>query len=133
MRLLIYTQAVDTNEPMLGFFHRWLIELSSHFSHIHVVCLKEGKHNLPQNVTVYSLGKEKGESRIKYIIRFYKQLVRLGGAYDAVFVHMNPHYILLGGLYWKLRGIPIYFWRNHAKMNLMTRSTLSRYARRYAL
>lgn len=123
MRLLIYTQAVDQNDPILGFFHRWVEEFAKHFEHIHVVCLKEGVHSLPENVTVHSLGKESGESRLKYVVHFYKHLFSLRGKYGAVFAHMNPHYILLGGLYWKVLGVPIFFWRNHAKMNLMTRVT----------
>lgn len=121
MRLLIYTQAVDQNDPVLGFFHRWVEEFAKHFGHIHVVCLREGDYTFPKNVSVYSLGKEGGESRVKYVLRFYRHLFALRGQYDAVFAHMNPHYILLGGLYWKILGIPIFFWRNHAKMNWMTR------------
>lgn len=121
MKLLMYTQSLDKKDPLLGFFHRWVEEFSKHFEHIHVVCLREGEHTLPGNVTVHSLGKESGESKVKYIARFYRHLRTLSGTYDRVFVHMNPHYILLGGLYWKLSGIPIFFWRNHAKMNWMTR------------
>lgn len=112
---------MDRNDPVLGFFHRWVEEFAKHFEHIHVVCLREGKHALPGNVSVHSLGKESGESRLKYIARFYRCLFLLRGKYDRVFVHMNPHYVLLGGLYWKLVGVPIFFWRNHAKMNWMTR------------
>jgi glycosyltransferase involved in cell wall biosynthesis len=125
MKLLICTQAVDIHDPILGFFHGWLLEFAKHFEHIHVICLREGAHALPPNVTVYSLGKETGESRLKYITRFYGYLRMLRGAYDRVFVHMNPHYVLLGGILWKMRGIPIFFWRNHARMNLMTRIAAS--------
>jgi glycosyltransferase involved in cell wall biosynthesis len=121
MRLLIYTQAVDKNDQLLGFFHRWVEEFAKHFEHIYVVCLKEGAHVLPENVTVYSLGKESGESRLKYVVRFYKHLLSLHGKYDRVFAHMNPHYVILGGLYWKVVGVPVFFWRNHARMNVMTR------------
>lgn len=121
MRLLICVQTVDTkDDPLMGFFHGWLTELSKHFESIHVICLKEGTHNLPDNIHVHSLGKETGESRLKYVARFYKHLWSIRGTYDRVFVHMNPHYVLLGGLYWKFKRIPIFFWRNHAKMNSMT-------------
>jgi len=37
MKLLIITQAVDKNHPVLGFFHRWVEELAMHFVHIFVV------------------------------------------------------------------------------------------------
>ena len=121
MKLLICTQAVDKNDPILGFFHRWIEEFAKHFEEVQVICLREGVHTLPKNVHIYSLGKENGESRIKYISRFYGYLRMLRGSYTRVFVHMNPHYILLGGLYWTLTHTPIFFWRNHARMNLMTR------------
>ena len=121
MKLLITTQAIDKNDPILGFFHRWVEEFAKHFEHVYVICLREGEHTLPHNVTVYSLGKEEGENRIKYVWRFYAYIRKLKNSYDAVFVHMNPHYILLGGLVWRLQKKNIFFWRNHARMNTMTR------------
>lgn len=121
MKLLITTQTVDKNDPILGFFHRWLTEFAKHFERIDVICLREGVHELPAHVHVHSLGKEYGESRVKYILRFYHFLFNLRGTYECVFIHMNPHYVLLGGIFWKLSRIPIFFWRNHARMNMMTR------------
>lgn len=121
MRLLITTQAIDRNDPILGFFHRWVAEFAKHFEHVYVICLRKGEYDLPENVTVYSLGKEEGESRLKYIWNFYRTVYKLRGKYDAVFSHMNPHYITLAGPYWKLAGKPMFFWRNHARMNIMTR------------
>lgn len=121
MRLLLFTQTVDTEDPVLGFFHRWLEVFSKRYEHIHVICLKEGKHELPLNVSVHSLGKEGGVNVFKYVTRFYRYLFTLRGQYDRVFVHMNPHYVLLGGIIWKLSGTPIFFWRNHKEMNMKTR------------
>jgi glycosyltransferase involved in cell wall biosynthesis len=42
--------------------------------------------------------------------------------YDAVFVHMNEEYILLGGLLWRLWGKRVVLWRNHKKGSLRTRA-----------
>jgi glycosyltransferase involved in cell wall biosynthesis len=121
MKLLICTQTVDRDDPILGFFHRWIVEFSKHFEHIHVICLREGAHALPSNVSVHSLGKEHGENLKKYVYRFYRTLYNVRGSYDKVFVHMNPHYVILGGVFWRMFGVPIFFWRNHAQMNVMTR------------
>src|SRR3990167_3022075 len=33
--------------------------------------------------------------------------------YDAVFVHMNPEYVVLGGLFWKLWNKKKYLWYVH--------------------
>ena len=115
MKLLIITQAVDTEDPVLGFFVRWIEEFAKHVEHIEVICLKEGKHDsLPANVVVHSLGKELGRAnRITYAIRFKLLAWKLRHDYDAVFVHMNQEYILIFGLLWKLLGKRIYLWRNH--------------------
>lgn len=121
MKLLIITQAVDKKDTTLGFFHRWLEEFSKRFDTVELICLYEGEHHLPSQVTVHSLGKEKGYSRIQYIKHFFTYIWRLRGQYDTVFVHMNQEYIVLGGLFWRLFGKKIFFWRNHPYGNMFTR------------
>ena len=120
MRLLIITQAVDLGDPVLGFFHRWIEELATCFERIHVICLFEGRHNLPKNVFVHSLGKDKGASRIGYVWNFYKLIWTLRSEYDAVFVHMNQEYVLLGWKLWWLLRKPVYLWRNHYAGSFLT-------------
>lgn len=114
MKLLICTQIVDQNDPILGFFHRWIQEFAVHCEHVEVICLKEGTHALPANVHVHSLGKERGAvSKMQYAFRFWRQLYRVRHEYDAVFVHMNPEYMLLGGLYWRFAQKPTALWYVH--------------------
>lgn len=121
MKLLISTQAMDTQNPALGFFHDWVAALAPYFDEVHVICLFEGSHQLPVNVSVYSLGKEMhtgpergGYSRrIRYAVRFLHIAWKLRASYDRVLVHMNEEYVLIAGLLWKLLGKPIYMWRNH--------------------
>lgn len=113
MRVLVCTQAVDKDDRVLGFFHRWIEELARHVDRVEVICLVEGKHALPENVGVHSLGKESGRSRAKYILRFFRHVWSLRGEYDAVFVHMNQEYVLMGGLLWRSWGKRIVLWRNH--------------------
>lgn len=120
MRLLITTQAVDRNDPILGFFHEWVRAIAQHCVTVHVICLKRGEYDLPHNVEVHSLGKEDGENRLKYVWRFIRFSFSLRKKYDVVFSHMNPHYIVLMGLFWKIARKRIFFWRNHAQMNVMT-------------
>jgi len=120
MKLLIITQSIDKNNPVLGFMHRWIEEFAKKFESIVVICLENGEHSLPKNVKVLSLGKEKGASRFKYILRFYKYIWQERKNYDTVFVHMNQEYILLGGkLWWALRK-PVYMWRNHQSGSFLT-------------
>lgn len=111
MNLLIFTQKVDIDDPVLGFFHRWIEEFSKHFEKVSVVCLYKGKYDLPKNVEVFSLGKEEGKSKFTYIYRFYKYIFTL--KYDSVFVHMNQIYVILGGLFWRLSVKKVGLWYAH--------------------
>ncbi len=121
MKVLVITQSVDIHNTTLGFFHRWLEEFAERFESVSVICLQEGEHNLPHNVHVYSLGKEKGNSRVQYIMTFFTYMWKYRKEYDAVFVHMNQEYIVLGGWLWKLLGKNVFFWRNHPYGNIWTR------------
>ncbi len=127
MKLLVITQKVDKNDPILGFFHNWVLKLAPNFEKINVICLGIGEYDLPENVKVYSLGKEAFENpdfyfvaRLKYVWKFYKYIWGLRNEYDAVFVHMNQEYVILGWKFWKLSGKKIFLWRNHPKGNFFT-------------
>ncbi len=113
MRVLVCTQAVDQDDRVLGFFHRWIEDLARYAERVEVICLSEGRHALPENVRVHSLGKENGRSRTKYIVRFFRYVWSLRGEYDAVFVHMNQEYVLMGGVLWRALGKRVVLWRNH--------------------
>lgn len=125
MRLLIITQAVDAKDPVLGFFVRWIEELAKRVEHIQVICLSKGEYVLPDNVQVYSLGKEEGQGRLEYIRRFYTYIWSYRHDYDTVFVHMNEEYVLLGGLLWRLWRKRVYMWRNHRIGSWRTRIAVS--------
>ncbi|MGB4076505.1 MAG: glycosyltransferase family 4 protein [Minisyncoccia bacterium] len=128
MKLLIITQVVNTDDAKLGFFHHWLEEFAKRFESIEVICLEEGRHALPENVRVHSLGKEHDRHslkernstiygtvmrRIRYLIRFYQHLWKLRSSYDRVFVHMNPEYVLFAFDLWFLTGKKVALWYNH--------------------
>jgi len=119
MRLLIITQKVDRDDPILGFFCRWIEEFAKHFEAVIVICLEEGKHELPANVKVLSLGK--GKNKVALMCRFYRYIWRERKNYDAVFVHMNPIYVVLGGWFWKLSGKKVAMWYTHKAVDLKLR------------
>lgn len=123
MKLLIITQAVDQRDPVLGFFPRWIEEFAKHAEQVVVICLREGTHELPGNVAVHSLGKERGRvSRSRYAYRFLKLAWKLRREYDAVFVHMNPEYLVLAGWLWRARRVPTALWYLHKAVSLRLRS-----------
>ncbi len=121
MRLLIITQVVDQHHPILGFFHRWIEEFAKNCEQVHVIALSVGEYQLPENVAVHSLGKEAGESRLKYLWRFYRHIFALRHEYDGVFVHMNQLYVVLGGLLWRMMGKRIGLWYAHGAVSLSLR------------
>jgi len=122
MKLLIITQIVDSEDPILGFFTRWIDELARRTDKVIVICLKRGLYDVPKNVRVYSLGKEQGNaSRVTYAGRFLRYIWKLRHEYDTVFVHMNPEYLVLGGWLWRLRGIRSTLWYTHKNVDLKLR------------
>ena len=132
MRLLIVTQAIEVNDPVLGFFCRWVEEFAKHTERIEVICLREGKHALPASVRVHSLGKERSTAedttiyrsillRAYYAWRFLSLVWKLRNDYDAVFVHMNPEYVVLGGFWWRLWHKRIALWYTHKGVTLKLR------------
>lgn len=113
MKLLFITQKVDKNDDVLGVYHRWIEELASRFEKVSVICLYRGRVELPANVSVYSLGKESGAGRLRYLARFYYLIISLLPQYDKVFIHMNPEYLILAGWLWKLTGKKAILWYAH--------------------
>ena len=123
MRLLIITQKVDINDDILGFFHSWLFEFSKKCEAIIALCLERGQYDLPTSVKVLSLGKIPNVqhsvlNKITYAWRFYKFIWRERKNYDAVFVHMNPIYIVLGGVFWNLAKKKIILWYTHRQVDM---------------
>ncbi len=129
MKLLICTQKVDKNDSVLGFFHLWLEEFAKHCEKLTVICLEKGEYDLPQNVKVLCLGKNiqypisniKFICQLKYLWRFYKYIWQERKNYDGVFVHMNPEYCILGGVFWQLWHKKVLLWYMHKAVNLRLR------------
>ncbi len=126
MRVLICTQKVDLDDPVLGFFHRWIEEFSRHAEKISVICLGSGRFALPKNVRVHSLGKVGVRAstfieRMRSAARFIDRIVKEAAEYDAVFVHMNIEYVILGWLLWVLKRKPVFLWYNHTHAGALAR------------
>lgn len=92
--LLIITQKVDVKDDLLGFFADWIKEFAKKFERVFVITLAKGVYDLPDNVEVLSLGKEKGASKIVQAARFFGLLFKYVPRCDGVFAHMSPIFAL---------------------------------------
>lgn len=122
MKVLMITQKIDASDDVLGVYQEWARKISESFEKLSVICLYEGVNNLPENIKVFSLGKEKGGSRFIYIKNFFSYIWRLRNDYDIVFVHMNPIYVILGWPFWVISGKNIFLFYAHYKTGYMLRA-----------
>jgi len=116
MKLLICTQAVDTNDSVLGFFVRWIEEFAKNCERVEVICLREGAHSLPENVKVHPL---RSRNKIGRAVEIWRHSTRL--SYERVLVHMNPEYFVAAGLLWKLLGKKASLWYTHKSVDFKLR------------
>jgi len=115
MRLLLFNLATDADDPILGFTTRWISALAKQVEFIQVITMRTGRVEVPENVQVYSVGKEKGYSEPRRAMEFYSHLLRIlrHDKIDACFSHMIPIFTILGGPVLKAKGIPIVTWYAH--------------------
>lgn len=121
MRLLFVTQAIDLDDPILGFFSRWIVEFQLHSSST-VIAQRVGRHSL--TCPVFSLGKESGASIPIQIVRFFHILFLHRKSVDAIFVHMTPIWAVLAWPCCALFRVPIYLWYEARGQSLWLRIAL---------
>lgn len=117
MKLLIVTQKVDRNDDNLGFFHAWIEKFSNSVEKLYVVCLAKGEYELPPNVEVYSMGKERGASKIVQLMRLEFYLWKHLTGVDGVFIHMAPMYAIASFPLARLRKKRMILWYTHRSQN----------------
>ncbi|MDW8103172.1 MAG: glycosyltransferase family 4 protein [Anaerolineae bacterium] len=73
---------------------------------------------MPENVRVYSVGKEKGYSEPRRAIEFYRLLFQIlrEDRIDVCFSHMIPIFTVLAAPVFKAKGIPIVTWHAHPSL-----------------
>jgi glycosyltransferase involved in cell wall biosynthesis/peptidoglycan/xylan/chitin deacetylase (PgdA/CDA1 family) len=112
-RILVVCQAMDSADPLNGFFHRWMEVFSSCVSHVSVLALRVGRYDLPANVVVQSLRPTDSRSRLRAIWTLLRESWRRRDEYDAVFVRQDWQYVCIAGLLWRLMGKRIVLWYTH--------------------
>ncbi|MFZ8854400.1 MAG: glycosyltransferase, partial [Armatimonadota bacterium] len=121
MRLLLFNLATDADDPILGFTTRWIQALAKRVEFIHVITMRAGKIEVPENVRIYSVGKEKGYSEPRRAVEFYRHLFHIlrEDRIDVCFSHMIPIFTVLSAPVLKVEKIPIVTWYLHPNLTFI--------------
>ncbi len=122
LRLLFITQELDAQGSYMGVAHLWSRLLASRVRSLHVVAAAARTTDLPGNVHVHSLGKEKGVGRLERWLRLLERCNALigGRRVDGVLAHMVPAYALAAAPWARLRGVPLVLWyTSHGRSRML--------------
>lgn len=117
LRLLMTTQVIDQDHPILGFSHTWATKIAQRIAHLHILTSYVGRHSLPPNVTLWSLGKEEGAGRLQRLLRHQRigASLILGGRVDGIFVQQTEEHVLGLAPYALVRRLPIVLFKGHGR------------------
>lgn len=121
VRLLIITQKIDKEDGYFGFFHTWVEYFATLCEHVAVLSLEVKTHDFPENVTVISMGKERGRSLLRYLYIYFKTILSQRSKYDIVFAHMSPWYAIIGSPIFALLKKKLALWYVHKHVDLKLR------------
>jgi glycosyltransferase involved in cell wall biosynthesis len=120
MRLLLFNLVTDVDNPTQGFNTRWICALAKRVEFVHVITMRAGRVDVPANVRVYSVGKEKGYSEARRLMKFYQHLIHILRAdrIDVCFSHMIEIFTVLAAPALRFKGVPIVTWYAHRQVTL---------------
>jgi glycosyltransferase involved in cell wall biosynthesis len=121
MRWIMITRKLDPADDRTGFVMRWVEELAARLDHLDVICQEHAKPALPDNVRIYSMGKEIGIGRFGQAWNLIRHLRRLAPSADGIFCHMIPRYVLFAAPWFRFRGKPLLFWYTHPSATIELR------------
>jgi glycosyltransferase involved in cell wall biosynthesis len=123
MHILLFNLATDADDPVLGFTTGWIRTLADRVEFIDVITMRAGRLQVPSNVRIHSVGKERGYSEPRRVVEFYRVLRRILRAHpiDVCFSHMMPLFTVLAGPVLKAKRIPIVTWYAHPKLTWVLR------------
>ena len=118
MHVLMLTRRVDHDDWLAGFAHTWIERLAQHphIDQVDVICLEQGRIDLPSNVRVSSMGKERGAGRRAEFLNFHRAIAPIIRDVDVIFGHMIPRYTLVAAPWAMLFRIPVVQWYTHRQV-----------------
>lgn len=123
LHVLLLNLAMDLDDPVLGFTGSWVNALAERVANVTVVTMTAGHMDVRANVTVHSLGKERGHSEPRRLLEFYRAIGRAARArpVDACFAHMSPLFASLFTPVGRILGIPTLLWYAHGAVSMKLR------------
>lgn len=125
MRVVMLVQKVDAADWLLGFTVSWIRALAARVERLDVITLEQGAADLPANVCVHSLGKERGASRPQQLLTFERAISRLARRADVIFGHLTPRYTWLAAPAAVLNRVPQCMWYTHRHVGPELRMALA--------
>ena len=114
------TRKIDHADALAGFAYGWVDKIAQELKNLdanaklYCICIEKGDvSGLPDNVEIYSLGKEVGVSRFGRFIEFQKYAIKFVPKVQGIFCHMNPEYTLNIWPYAKIHRKKIVSWYTH--------------------
>jgi len=128
MRAAFFCVLVDPADDIAGFILDWIRALAARLESLEVVVLEDRTAarpvDLPANVRLHSLGKEKGSGRARLLLASQVALGRALGRADFLLCHMMPLYALVSWPLCRLRGRPLFLWYTHQHVDLKLRAAV---------
>lgn len=119
MTLLMITRKVDKADSNAGFIYNWVKKIGDSTEKLIIICQEQGDTSgLPKNIQIYSLGKEKGYSKLRQLLRFELLIFKNIKKADGVFSHMMPIYSIIVGPFCKLFHKRLIQWYTHKSVDL---------------
>jgi glycosyltransferase involved in cell wall biosynthesis len=115
VNLLVFNLGMDADHSELGHTTAWTNALARRCESVTVVAMFVGRLAVEDNVTVYSLGKERGRSETRRLVDFYRLVRRVldERRIDACFAHMAPLFTVLFAPFARHRNVPVLLWYAH--------------------
>ena len=112
LRLLFVTQELDRSSSNLAVAHTWTAELARQAATVHVLAARVGEVDLPPNVHIHGLGRERGRSRWAAALAFGAISARLivSRRVDVALAHMVPAYAVMLSPLARVTGTPLALW-----------------------
>lgn len=92
MKLILFTQRVDSKDTNLGFFTQWLKIISQYCDVLIVVCWSYSGEYISDNTKIIVI---KNKNKLFRALEIYFHFFRFRNEYDKIFVHMLPEIVAL--------------------------------------